>query len=252
MVEEGALRNVDAVIALHVDASTPPGTVKIVEGPMLAAMDQFELIIEGRGCHGAYPHKGLDPIFISAQVLNFLYGLISRHVNPVEKAVISIGKIAGGDASNIIPSQVEIRGTVRTFSSETRDVILRHLRNIAEIILTLGGSYKLRFTGSYPATVNDPEVTRIIIGTASDMLGAGSVISMEPQLGSEDFGFYARQVPGAIFYLGAALPDHTHHIHHNSNFDIDDSILYAGSAILAECALRLLKTKKDLSSGPKT
>lgn len=252
MVEEGVLEGTGAVIALHIDASSPPGMVKIVEGPMLASMDQFELVVKGKGCHGAYPHKGLDPIFISTQVLNFIYGVVSRNINPSEKALISIGKISGGSASNIIPSHVEINGTIRAFNSGVRNTLIEHIRKVAELILNLGGSYKLRFTGGFPVTVNDPAITGMIKEIVKEMLGEDSLLTMEPQMGSEDFGFYLKSVPGSLFYLGAALPDESRHIHHSPKFDIDDSILYIGSAILAEAATRWLKNKKDLKDLQKT
>ena len=122
MVEEGALEGVGAIIAMHVDASASPGTILIDEGPVAASMDEFEMIIEGVGCHGAYPHRGIDPIFISSLVLSYLYGIVPRYVDPVEKALISIGKVCAGHAANIIPSRVEIRGTIRTFSAKVREM----------------------------------------------------------------------------------------------------------------------------------
>ena len=247
MIEEGALDGVEAIIALHMDAAAPPGTIRVMEGPMLASMDEFELIVKGKGCHGAYPHKGLDPVFITAQVLNFIYGIVSRNINPVEKALISIGRIHGGSASNIIPSQVELKGTIRTFSEEVREKIFSRIRTTADLIIRLGGSYSLRFNGGFPVTRNDPEMVSLIRNVVRDLQGESHLVGMDPQMGAEDFGFYLRKIPGALFYLGAALPDESHHIHHSAQFNLDDSILYAGSAILAESALRWMRSKKDLS-----
>lgn len=249
MASEGVLDEVSAIIALHMDAASPPGKIKIGEGPVLASMDEFQLTVQGAGCHGAYPHKGLDPIFISTQVLNLIYGIISRHIDPMEKAVISIGQVSGGSACNIIPSQVVINGTIRSFSKQVRAKILEEVRRAADVILALGGDYQLLFFGGYPVTSNDPSVVSIVRESVRELLGEESLSIMEPQMGSEDFGVYLEKVRGAFFYLGAAVPDAARRAHHNPRFDIDDEILYVGSAILAETALKWLRRtsgKEDL------
>jgi amidohydrolase len=245
MVEEDVLDGVGAIIAMHVDASASPGTILIDEGPVAASMDEFELIIEGVGCHGAYPHRGIDPIFISSQVLSYLYGIVPRYVDPVEKAVISIGKVRAGHAANIIPPEVEIRGTIRTFSDEARQRILEQIRNTSKLIDGLGGTCHLRFVDSVPMIRNDSGIVHIIKEVIGEMLGESALKPMEPEMGSEDFGVYLERTPGAIFHLGVALEDKSHRIHHNPKFDIDDSVLYIGSALLAGCAMKWLEANLE-------
>jgi amidohydrolase len=245
MVEEGALEGVGAIIAMHVDASASPGTILVDEGPVAASMDEFEIIIEGVGCHGAYPHRGIDPIFISSQVLGYLYGIVPRYIDPVEKALISIGKVCAGQAANIIPSQVEIRGTVRTFSDEVRKKIFDKIENTSKLVDGLGGTFHLRFVDSVPMIINDPGIVHIVKEVIKEMLGESALKTMKPEMGSEDFGVYLKTTPGAVFHLGVALEDASHRIHHNSKFDIDDSILYIGSALLAGCAMKWLKANLE-------
>jgi amidohydrolase len=245
IVEEGALNGVGAIMAMHVDASASPGTILINEGPKSASMDEFELIIEGVGCHGAYPHRGIDPIFISAQVLNYLYGIVPRYIDPLEKALISIGKVCAGRVANIIPSKVEISGTIRTFSDDVREKICNRIRSVSKLVDGLGGTCRLRFIDSIPMIRNDSDVVHIIEEVIREMLGKSALRYMKPEMGSEDFGVYLKDTPGAIFYLGAALKNQSHRIHHNPKFDIDDTVLYIGSAILAGCAIRWLHANQE-------
>ena len=245
MVEEGVLEGVSAIIAMHVDASASPGTILIDEGPVAASMDEFEMVIEGVGCHGAYPHRGIDPIFIASQVLGYLYGIVPRYINPIEKALISIGKICAGHAANIIPSQVEIKGTIRTFSDEVREKIFDKIKNTSKLVDGLGGICHLRFVDSVPMIKNDPGIVLIVKKVIKEMLGEAALEHMKPEMGSEDFGVYLKSTPGAVFHLGVALEDASHQIHHNSKFDIDDSVLYIGSALLAGCALKWLEENQD-------
>ena len=249
MVEEGALEGMGAIIAMHVDASASPGSILIDEGPVAASMDEFEMLIEGIGCHGAYPHRGIDPIYITSQVLSYLYGIVPRYVDPVEKALISIGRVCAGHAANIIPSQVEIRGTFRTFSQKVREKILEKIRNTSKLVDGLGGVCHLRFVDSVPMIKNDPGVVRVVRDVTKEMLGEEALKTMKPEMGSEDFGVYLKSIPGAVFYLGVALEDVSHQIHHNSSFDIDDSFLYMGSALLAGCATKWLEENKEIETG---
>jgi amidohydrolase len=245
MVEEGVLEGVGAIIAMHVDASASPESILIDEGPVAASMDEFEMIIEGVGCHGAYPHRGIDPIFISSQVLGYLYGIVPRYIDPVRKAVISIGKVCAGHAANIIPSQVEIRGTIRTFSEEVRKSIFDKIENTTKLVDGLGGTCHLKFVDSVPVIKNDPGIVHIVKEVIKEMLGETALKTMEPEMGSEDFGVYLKSTPGAVFHLGVALEDKSHQIHHNSHFDIDDSILYVGSALLTGCAMKWLEANLE-------
>ena len=240
MLEGGALDGIGAIISFHVDASAPPGTVKISEGPVSASMDEFKMTIKGVGCHAAYPHRGVDPIYISSHVLNSLYTTVSRNINPVKRALISVGMIKGGEVANIIPSQVELKGTIRTYLEDVREKIVENIRNVSKLVEGLGGTCDVRITNSVPVINNDPAIVRMMKDVVGKMLGESNLKPLESEMGSEDFGLYLQNIPGAIFHLGTALENDSHHIHHNPKFDIDDSILYIGSAILAESSVRWL------------
>jgi amidohydrolase len=240
MLEEDVLNGIGAIISFHVDASALPGTVKISEGPVSASMDEFKMMINGVGCHAAYPHRGVDPIYISSQVLNYLYSVVSRNINPVKRALISVGMIRGGETANIIPSQVELQGTIRAYLGDVREKIFENIRSVSKLVEGLGGTCEVRITDSIPVTTNDSALVQMMKDEVEKMLGESALKPLEPEMGSEDFGVYLKNIPGAVFHLGTAHEDESHRIHHNPKFDIDDSILYVGSAILAGSCVRWL------------
>lgn len=250
MLEEDVLDGIGAIISLHVDASAPTGTINISEGPVAASMDEFELTIKGVGCHAAYPHRGVDPIYISSQVLNYLYTIVSRNINPVKRALISVGMINGGKAANIIPSQVTLLGTIRTYLQDVREKIFENIKSVSKLVEGIGGSCEVRITDSIPVINNDTAIVDMIKEAVEKMLGESVLNPLEPEMGSEDFGMYLKDIPGAVFHLGAALDNDSHHIHHNPRFDIDDSVLYIASAVLAEAALRWLEANMGAHLSP--
>ena len=243
MIEDGALEGLDAVIALHVASENPAGTVEMGEGYMMAAVDSYTATIVGTGCHGAYPHTGVDPIFILAQVINAIHGIRARRINPVRPAVISIGSVHAGEASNIIPADVKINGTIRSYDEETRQQLHEELEKALAIARALGGDYQLTLEKGFPATYNDPEVAGIIRRVAQEMLGADSLHPPEPGMGAEDFSYMVKESPGAMFMLGARIGNENRP-HHNPIFDLDESAFPTGAAVLAETACRLLKKNK--------
>jgi amidohydrolase len=243
MIEDGALDDLNAVIALHVASEIPAGKVKIGDGYMTAAVDSFEATIVGTGCHGAYPHTGVDPIFILAQVINVIHGIRARRVNPVHPAVISIGSVHAGQASNIIPGQVTINGTIRSYDEETREQLHQELEKALDVARALGGDYQLEIQKGFPTTYNDPGVAGLVRQVAQEMLGSDGLYPPEPGMGAEDFSYMARKAPGAMFMLGAQIGQERRP-HHNSAFDVDESAFAVGAAVLAETACRLLKQKE--------
>lgn len=240
MTEEGAMDGVDAVIALHVASDLPANQIMIEAGPASAAADAFEITLAGTGGHGAYPHQGTDPIFILAQVLNAIHGIRARRVNPVKAAVISVGTIHAGVAGNVIPSEVVLTGTMRSFDDETRELLKKELKAALEVARALGGDYQLEILSGYPSMLNDAQVVTIIKEVAHDLLGEDALLSPVPGMGAEDFSYMTRMSPGAMFQLGAALPGELRQ-HHTPVFDIDESILPTGAAMLAETTCRLLR-----------
>ncbi len=241
MVQHGALANLDAVIALHVSSETPAGKIEIGSGHISAAVDTFDAVITGAGCHGAYPHTGVDPIFILAQVINVIHGIRARRVNPVRPAVISIGSVHTGEAPNIIPETVKLNGTIRSYDKETREQLWEELEKALAVARALGGDYQLNIYHGFPSVYNDPAVAELLQQVAQEMLGDDALYPQEPEMGAEDFSYMAQEAPGAMFGLGARIGEERRP-HHSPFFDIDESALPVGAAILAETTCRLLKS----------
>src|SRR5690606_33873504 len=241
MMEDGALDGVDRVIALHVASELPSGKIVIEEGFTSANVDTFHATIKGKGCHGAYPHRGVDPIFILAQVINAINGIRARRVNPIRPAVVSIGSVHAGVAPNVIPDDVQMNGTIRSFDDETREQLHHDLEAAFGVARALGGDYGLNIVKGCPSIYNDPDVAALIRTAAQEMLGEDAILHQEPAMGGEDFSYMTRKAPGAMFLLGAKRDD-VERPHHSPQFDIDESVFPIGSALLAETALRLLRT----------
>ncbi len=240
MVEEGALDDVDHVIALHVSSGTPSGRIEIRGGYAMAAVDSFYATILGEGCHGAYPHTGIDPVFILAQVINAVNGVRARRINPMRPAVISIGSVHGGDADNVIPNEIKISGTIRSYDEETRQQLWKDLEAAIAVSRALGGDYTFRIREGYPATYNDPAIASMVENVVTDLFGADQLYPPEAGMGAEDFGYMTRKAPGAMLFLGAKKDD-VNRPHHSPIFDIDEDSFYVGAAVLAEAACRLLR-----------
>jgi len=240
MVEEGALEGVDAVIGMHVISTLPAQHVFVREGAFMAAVDSFDAVVLGRGGHGAYPHEALDPIWLAAQVINAIHGVVSRRKAPVEPGLITVGAIHAGKAGNVIPVEVSLTGTIRSFSAETRQLLVRELENCFRLTQAFGGDYKLKIQYGYPVTVNDPAMARFIQRMASNLLGAENTHEARIETGAEDFSFMAQAAPGAFFYLGAKK-DAIDRQHHAPDFDIDENVLPTGAALMANAAREYLQ-----------
>ncbi|MFN3981696.1 MAG: M20 family metallopeptidase [Caldilinea sp.] len=242
MIEDKALEGVDAVIALHVASDLPSKQIAIVDGHASANEDSFEIWLRGTGGHGAFPHQTIDPTFILAQVLNAIHGIRARRVNPTKAAVVSIGMIQAGATTNVIPSQVYLAGTMRSFDDVVRQQLRDELARVLEISRVLGGDFELKLWPGYPSLYNDPDVARMIRVSTRDLMGAHALIDPEPIMGAEDFSYMTRKAPGAMFMLGAKM-DNRDRPHHTPVFDIDESVMPYGAAVLADAACRLLRQK---------
>lgn len=239
MVEGGAMEDVDAVLALHVDSSRPVGDIGIAEGTVTAGVDSFFANVAGEGGHGAYPHTVIDPIYITGHVILALHAIVSRKLHPADPAVVSIGSIHGGKASNVIPEEVALSGTIRYMEESVRDRIHQEIKRALQIAETMGGDFALEISTGYPPMVNAPSVVAVLRKTTADLLGEDHIQSGRQEMGAEDFGFFSSMAPGAMFRLGARI-EGDERKHHNPRFDVDESCLPLGAAILAEAALRLL------------
>lgn len=240
MIDDGALRDVDAVIALHVASDKPSGILQFQDGYSLAAVDSFDAVIHGDGGHGAYPHQGSDPLFMLAPILSTLYAIPSRFVNPLRPVVVSLGQVSGGAAHNVIPNSVVLKGTIRSTDEVTRQQLWAEVEKALKLSEGLGGSYELRISKGYPSLFNDAEVNGWMKAVAAEELGTDSVQDAEFGMGAEDFAYMAGAAPGAMFMLGAAIDDGVRRNHHTEIFDIDESVLPGGAAVLAETARRFV------------
>jgi amidohydrolase len=238
MISDHALKGVDKVIALHVAADGEAGKLFFNDEFSLAAVDSFKAWVRGDGGHGAYPHKGSDPLFMLSTILPHIYGIPSRRMDPLDPCVISLGQISGGAAPNVIPREVFIQGTIRSFSQETREQLWAELEQAFKHVEIMGGSYEFELTKGYPSLYNNPEVNNWLRGVARDLGGDDMVVDQPFGMGAEDFAYMAQAAPGAMFNLGAKIPGAGNH--HTDKFDIDENVFPMGAAVLAETARRFV------------
>jgi len=238
MVEEGALKDLDAVFGLHVASSMPVGMVATRSGPMLASADKFEIVVRGHGGHAASPHLTVDPIALSGLVINAVHQVVSRRVNPTEPGVITIATINGGTVNNVIPDTVTMTGTIRAFSAETRETLHRELEKAAKVVEPLGGSAEVTIFFGYPPTVNTPEAFEVMNATAQQLLGTENVQESPMIMGAEDFSYMAQAAPGSFLFLGVKNPEwEREYPVHRNDFRLDEDALPLGAASLAATAL---------------
>jgi amidohydrolase len=180
MIEDGAMEGVDGVLALHVNSDIPVGSIDIDDPHISAGVDTFYATLMGKGCHGAYPHQGVDTIFVLGQVINAIHGIVSRRIDPVQPAVISIGSVHGGQTDNVIPDRVEICGTIRSMDKKVRRELFDELERAMGVARALGGDFELMIEEGYPVSLNDPQVAALVRRVAIDLLGEDCLHSLEP------------------------------------------------------------------------
>ncbi|MCP5452934.1 MAG: amidohydrolase [Spirochaetaceae bacterium] len=246
MIAEGCLEDprVDYVLGLHVMPYLPVGRVETRKGALNGSSTDLRVVVRGLGCHAAYPERGVDAVMIAAQVVTALHTLVSRSVSPLESAVLTIGAIQGGTASNVVADEVTMRATLRTASDEVRDLLVDKARAIVEgVPAALGGSGSLGVAYGYAALVNDPDVVDVVAAAAEDILCPGNLEWKErPSMGVEDFSFFCKERPGAFYHLGCGNAGRGISAPlHSSTFDIDEDCLPLGVAMQVSCALRLLE-----------
>jgi amidohydrolase len=242
MVEDNCMKDVNYIIAQHVDPQAAVGTISIGAGPASGGVDDWFGIVRGIGGHGAHPEKTIDPFFLSAHVIFALNAIISRRLDPFSTAVVSIGSINGGFTENVIPETVNISGTLRFTEPAVQKQIHTEIRRAFEVAKTLGGDYELKFEIGCPPMINDENVSAVIAQVGADLLGRERVTVPEKSLGAEDFGSFMEHAPGAMFNLGTRIEDGFERPLHHPRFDIDERALPIGTAMLVETTLRLLKS----------
>lgn len=252
MVAAGVLKNpkVSTIFGLHVDPTIPSGKIGLKDGPMMARVDDFNLIVYGVSGHGARPQETVDSVVVTSHLVTALQTISSRQVNPLDPVVVTIGKIEGGTARNIIAEKVTLYGTVRTLDEKLAGKVPGMIRKIAAgICSTFGAKYKLDYHFGYPVLGNSHEINNILGSVTKSMYGKGAVGRIKrPGMGAEDFACYLEEVPGAMFMLGVKNKklgaDKTWH---HPGFKIDEKAIPMGAAILAGAVWEYLEINKKLT-----
>lgn len=243
MIKDGALESVKAIFGLHAYPYLNTGQIGYKYGVMLASADTFEIEIFGKSSHGARPHEGVDAILVTSMAVNSLNHIVSRQIDPLHPAVISLGTIEGGKAANIICDHVKLCGTVRTVNHDVRHSIPKMMElSLEGISKSMHATYNFAYSFGSPEVCNNDVMVDLLRGAAESVIGAENTIDLkDPVMGGEDFGRYLELVPGAFFRLGTCNPDKGTCIsQHNARFDVDDDALIVGMKIMAATALEAM------------
>ena len=247
MLEEGLLDRpadeaVTGAFAIHISTRYPTGTIYLRPGPMLAAGDTIRITVLGRGGHASTPHLAVDPITVAAEIVLALQVMVTRRVDAFEPAVLTIANISAGTTTNIIPETAFIQGTMRTVSEEVRERVRGYVRQVAEgVAAAHGATVDVDIEPGYPVTVNDPAFTAFVTRTATGLIGADRVVTLDaPVMGSEDMSYVLQQVPGAMVFLGGR-PDEVDPLtapqNHSNRVEFDEAAMAVGIALHAAVAL---------------
>ncbi|MBN2547837.1 MAG: amidohydrolase [Anaerolineales bacterium] len=245
MIEQGVLENPrpNFTLALHMWNERPVGWIGVTSGPAMAAAEIFHMRITGKGGHGAVPHLATDPIAAAAQIVTALQTIVSRNVAPLQTAVVSVTMIHGGEAFNVIPPEVELQGTIRTFEPATRQLVIQRFEQIVSgIASAMGCQVELKIESLTPAVINDAQLSARIREVATKIFPTDEVAGDFRTMGSEDMAFMMRDIPGCYFFIGSA--NHEKGLdasHHHPRFDVDERALPRGAALMAAAVLELLR-----------
>lgn len=240
MIEAGVTQGVDMAFGAHLWGSLEENHVQVKVGAMMAAPDAFKLVVKGKGGHGAMPHMCIDPIVIASSIVVNAQSIVSRSVNPLDQAVLTFGQINGGSAFNVIPNEVTLIGTIRTFSQAVRDLIPTKLEALAKgIVHAHGGDVEFTYEPKYPVLINDEEAVHHSAQSFKKIVGESNVHYLEePNMGGEDFAYISQVVPSSFIYVGIKKDQDI--IHHHPSFEWDDHNLIPLGCGLAQCALDAL------------
>ncbi|MBI3159861.1 MAG: amidohydrolase [Chloroflexi bacterium] len=245
MVKEGVLDGPrpDYSLSLHLWNEKPYGTIGVTPGPAMAAAESFNITITGKGAHGAAPHQGIDPILAAAQVVTALQSIVSRNVHPLEAAVVSVTAIEGGTAHNVIPPNVKMKGTIRSYLPEVRELVHRRFREVVTgVAASLGCEATAEIFDMTPAVINDAKMAAYVQGIARDLLPQDALDTTYRTMGAEDMAYMMQDIPGCYFFIGSANADRgLDYGHHHPRFDFDERALPKAAALMAAAAADLLK-----------
>ncbi len=240
MIEDGLFERfkIERAYGLHLSTKYPTGVLGFREGPMYASSDSIEIDVTGVGGHGSAPHDAIDPIYAAATFITSVQQIVSRQVDPLEPAVVTIGSIHAGTTHNVIPRQCRMLGTVRAFSDDVRQAMPQRIERVLKACCEASGAtYDYTYLWRYPVTANDAAQTQYARALATEIAGDGMIVDAAQLMGAEDFSFFAQRVPACFYTLGASSSPETSHPHHSSLFDIDEAALPNGVAMMTALAL---------------
>lgn len=245
MIADGVLENPkpDRCLSLHLWNDKPLGWLGITPGPAMSASERFSVKIIGRGGHGAAPHLSIDPVVTGAQVITALQNIVSRHVDPLDSAVVTVTSMLGGEAFNVIPETVELRGTIRTFKPEIRTMVLDRFEQITRgVSNAMGCQVEIDLKTITSTVINDPALTKQVLEVAEALFPQAEISTHERTMGSEDMSFMMQEIPGCYFFVGSA--DSSRGLdagHHHPKFDFHEDALVTGAALMATAVWELLR-----------
>ena len=240
VIADGALEGVDAIIGEHVQSQMPAGKIGWKKGPMMASADIWDIVIHGKGGHGASPHRAVNPMLCAAALVPALTAIAPQEVSALEPVVVGIGAIKAGEARNVIPDTCTMCGTVRCSDMETREAMPERFRRIVDgIAAAWNCTAELKYEKVYPVTVNNPDVTDWILDVAKAEGLEDRLVEREFAMGSEDFSYYGEKIPAAYFNLGMG----TDAPHHSAEFRVDDAVVPLGVKLLSALALDYGKSR---------
>lgn len=241
VVAAGGLKGVEAIFGYHLWQPLPLGMIGVRQGAVMAGADQFNITIFGKGGHGSMPNETIDPTLIAATAIMQIHTIVSRSMDPVEPAVVSIGELKSGTAYNVIPDQAVLSGTVRHFSHEVSKQVHKRLENILSgICLSYGAKYELEYIYGDPPVVNDEELYSLVKEKAEGLFGEEKVVEVKQVLGSEDFSYYTEKIPGMYTFIGVGKEDQPYG-HHHPKFDIDESMFVPAVKLISEAVISYLE-----------
>ena len=250
MIQDGLFERfpMDAIFGLHNWPGMPAGTFAIKDGPCFASSNEFHITIRGKGCHGAMPHLGIDPVPVACQLVQAFQTIVTRNMRPIETGVISVTMIQAGEATNVVPDSVTLQGTVRTFTDETLDLIELRMRELShQLSAAFGATAEFEFQRNYPPTINHSAETAFARQVMTEVVGAERVQEFEATMGAEDFSFFLQHKPGAYFVIGNGDGTHREGGHglgpctlHNPSYDFNDELIPLGGTLWVKLAQRWL------------
>jgi amidohydrolase len=254
MIEDGVLEETgaEAAFGLHLWSPLPVGKIAVTAGACMAAADEFEISITGKGGHAAFPHTSVDAVVAGSYVVSALQTIVSRQTDPLKAAVVTVGSFHAGSGHNIIAESAVLRGTIRAFDAGVRDILVRGLRETAEkTCAALGAGCEFRFFPGYPPTINDREMAEFVAELAAELVGPANVVRDLVMMGAEDMSYFLQERPGCFFFVGAGNEARgIVHPHHSPRFDIDEDALSLGCEMMLRIAERYFTRFPVPPAGP--